>query len=221
MENAAGAKTSAAESAKENRRETLKTNEFIAELRRAPENQLVFVDGNGHAVHTGYHLTELKAASLDTVDCGGQANQWQETIVQLWVPANLDNNYMSAGKFLKISNKVRGIIPLNFDAAIRIEYGDENFFPSTYDVRSITHTEDVTRVLLRAPETTCKARDRRHKSIRSEAERETCCSARSHCSLNAVRPAVRFPWATSPNSSRNKFSSGIENAAAPFREPRL
>jgi Family of unknown function (DUF6428) len=156
---------------------TMKTNEFIAELRRAPENQLVFVDGHGHAVHAGYHLTELKAASLDTVDCGGQANQWQETIVQLWVPANADNNYMSADKSLKIFDKVRGMIPLNFDAAIRVEYGDENFFPSTYDVRSITHAENVTCVLLQAPETTCKARDRRHRSTRSEAERETCCNA--------------------------------------------
>ena len=153
----------------------MKTNEFISELRRAPESQLVFVDGNGHAVHTGYHLTELKAASLDTVDCGGQANQWQETIVQLWVPTNPDNDYMSADKFLKIFDKVRGMIPLNFDTAIRVEYGDENFFPSTYDVRSITHAEDVTRVLLQAPETTCKARDHRHRSTSSEAEPETCC----------------------------------------------
>jgi hypothetical protein len=162
---------------------TMKTNEFIAELRRAPENQLVFVDGNGHTVHTGYHLTELKTASLDTVDCGGQSNQWEETIVQLWVPANADNDYMTAGKFLKIFDKVRGMIPLNFDAPIRVEYGDENFFQSTYDVRSITHAEDVTRVLLQAPQTTCKARDRRHTSTRSEAERETCCSgvAQSYC----------------------------------------
>ena len=154
----------------------MKTNEFIAELRRVPQNQLIFVDGNGHAVHSGYHLSELKAASLDTVDCGGQANQWQETIVQLWVPANPDNDYMSAAKFLRIFDKVGGMIPLNSDAAIRVEYGDENFFPSTYDVRSITHAEGVTRVLLQAPETTCKARASRHKSP-SEAERETCCTA--------------------------------------------
>jgi hypothetical protein len=44
-------------------------------------------------------------------------------------------------------------------------------------VRSITHAEDVTRVLLQTPETTCKARDRRDKSTRSEAEREPCCNA--------------------------------------------
>src|SRR6266436_10179581 len=131
----------------------MKTNEFISELRRAPENQLVFVDGNGHAVDAGYHLTELKAASLDTVDCGGQANQWQETIVQLWVPANPDNDYMSADKFLKIFDKVRGMIPLNFDTAIRVEYGDENFFPSAYYVHSATSDHTTTRVFLEAPRT--------------------------------------------------------------------
>ena len=155
----------------------MKTNEFISELRRAPENQLLFVDGKGHAVHAGYHLTELKAASFETVDCGGQTNRWPETIVQLWVPSHRANEYMTAAKFLKIFDKVRGMIPLDLDAEIHVEYGDENFFPSTYDVRSITHAEDVTRVLLQARETTCKARDRCYKSTRSGAERERCCSA--------------------------------------------
>ena len=155
----------------------MKTTEFISALRAAPTNQLIFFDRDGHAVHGVYHLTELKTASFDTVDCGGQINRWQETIVQLWVPRDADDNYMTAGKFLQIFDKVRGMVPVNLDAEMRVEYGDENFFPSTYDVRSITHTEDVTRVLLQAPETTCKARDRRHRSISSEAERETCCSA--------------------------------------------
>src|SRR5438477_734995 len=112
----------------------MKTNEFIAELRRVPQNQLIFVDGNGHAVHSGYHLTELKAASLDTVDCGGQKNRWNETIVQLWVPQEADDDFMTAGKFLGIYDKVGGMIAIEPDAEIRIEYGDENFFPSNYDV---------------------------------------------------------------------------------------
>jgi len=53
----------------------MKTGEFISELRRAPSNQLIFVDLDGQAVHRGYHLTELKAVLLRTVDCGGQTNQ--------------------------------------------------------------------------------------------------------------------------------------------------
>ena len=62
---------------------------------------------------------------------------------------------MSAAKFLKIFDKVRGMIPLNSDASIRVEYRDENFFPSTYDVRSVTRDQNMTRVLLTPPQTTC------------------------------------------------------------------
>src|SRR6266516_3729994 len=102
-------------------RKQMKTNEFISTLRAAPNNQLIFADLDGHAVHSGYHLTELKAASFETVDCGGQVKRWPETIVQLWVPLRVDYEYMTAAKFLKIFDKVRGLIPVDLDAEIRVE----------------------------------------------------------------------------------------------------
>jgi len=154
----------------------MKTNEFIAELRAAPENRLLFVDRGGGPIHTGYHLTELKTASFQTVDCGGQRNHWQETIVQLWVPPEADDDYMTAAKFLQIFDKVRGMIPLDFTAKIRVEYGDENFFPSTYHIRSVTHDRHATRVLLVPPETTCKARDRRACGA-GDHDPQACCTA--------------------------------------------
>lgn len=152
----------------------MKTGGFISELRRAPSNQLIFVDLDGHTVRRGYHLTELKAASLQTVDCGGQTNQWEETIAQLWVPSDSDRDYMAVGKFLKIFDKVGSMIPLNLDTEIRIEYGDENFFPSTYRVQSITQVQGVTRVSLVPPVTTCKARDRRAVALSTSG---SCCAA--------------------------------------------
>ena len=151
----------------------MKTNEFISILRAAPRNQLIFADLDGRAVHSGYHLTELKAAQFETVDCGGQTNRWQETIVQLWVPSQAGNEYMTAAKFLKIFDKVRGLIPVDLDAEIRVEYGDDNFFPSTYHVRSVTHDQTTTRVLLRPPDTTCKARDRRVPTLPTT---DSCCA---------------------------------------------
>lgn len=157
------------------------TNEFISALRAAPHNELIFMNLDGHAVHSGYHLTELKAASLETVDCGGQTNRWQETIVQLWVPADLDDDYMTAAKFLKIFDKVRGMIALDIDAEIRIEYGDENFFPSTYYVCSVTSDDVTTRVLLEPPRTTCKARDRRMASMQSSNRNDSCCLTAQAC----------------------------------------
>ena len=64
----------------------MRTQDFISRLRKAAAKALVFINSNGATIHGGYHLTELKAASFDTVDCGAQKNQWNETIVQLWVP---------------------------------------------------------------------------------------------------------------------------------------
>jgi hypothetical protein len=157
----------------------MKTNEFISALRSAPHNQLMFVDLAGRAVQTGYHLTEIKAALFETVDCGGQINHWRETILQLWVPHDANDQSMTARKFLEIFDKVSGMIPLDFEAEIRVEYGDRNFFPSTYRVRSVAHEQDGTRVLLDPPATTCKARDRRANSVTAgccESATSACCA---------------------------------------------
>ncbi|MCA1658184.1 MAG: DUF6428 family protein [Verrucomicrobiaceae bacterium] len=147
------------------------TKEFIAALRNTPQDQLIFVNEAGQAIHAGYHLTEIKAAHFETVDCGGQTNQWDETVVQLWVPANADGEYMSASKFLKIFDKVTGMIPLQLQTEIRVEYGDENLFPSLYHVDAVKRESGTTRVVISPPTTTCKARDRRL----TNAEAERCC----------------------------------------------
>ena len=149
------------------------TQEFIAALRKTPDHQLLFENEAGDSIHAGYHLTEIKAAHFDTVDCGGQTNRWDETIVQLWVPADAGaaDGYMTGGKFLRIFDKVTAMIPLNLETEVRVEYGDENFFPSLYHVESVASADGLTRVLLAPPATTCKARDRRM----AEAEAGACC----------------------------------------------
>ena len=138
------------------------THDFISRLREAPAKQLVFTDSDDATIHGGYHLTELKAASFDTVDCGAQKNHWNETIVQLWVPEDEENSEcMTAAKFLSIYDKVARLIPLDPTAEIRFEYGDENFPSSNYHIEMISENEAELRVQLRLPQATCKARDRR------------------------------------------------------------
>ena len=151
------------------------TSEFINALRQVPRDRLIFVNAAGVAVHAGYHLTEIKAAHFESVDCGGQTNRWNETIVQLWVPAETDDEYMPAGKFLSIFDRVTRMIPLETEAEVRVEYGDENFFPSLYHVESVTREDGNTRVLLAPPATTCKARDRRLAEVEAERCCETAC----------------------------------------------
>jgi len=139
----------------------MKTSDFIRTIRRSPDKQLVFVNDEGTTIHSGYHLTELKAASLETVDCGGEKNRWNETIVQLWVPEEeKSDEFMTAKKFLSIYDRVSGMIALDPNAEIRFEYGDENFPPSNYHVESVTRDDESIRVEVLLPQTTCKARDR-------------------------------------------------------------
>jgi hypothetical protein len=146
------------------------TENFIAQLRRAPDKPLLFVNAEGATIHAGYHLTEIKAAKFDTVDCGGQKNRWNETVMQLWVPANeISEQFMTAQKFLSIYEKVSRLIDVDSTAEVRFEYGDENFFPSNYHVDSVMEETDTLRVELRPPQATCKARDRR------AAEASCCC----------------------------------------------
>jgi len=158
----------------------MKTDEFILALRAAPNNQLIFINEDWCTVPKGYHLTELKSAAYETVDCGGQVNQWKETIVQLWLPRDPADDYMTAAKFLKIFDKVHSMIPLDCDAEIRFEYGDEDFFLSTYHVRTLNHIENATRVFLEPPATTCKALDRRG-ALQVRKASDSCCSMVQSC----------------------------------------
>ena len=146
------------------------TQEFIDQLRRALEKPLLFVNTEGDTIHAGYHLTEIKAAKFDTVDCGGEKNRWNETILQLWVPADPDDEYMVAGKFVSIYDKVSKTVSIDEEAEVRIEYGDKNFFPATYHIDNLSETKDSLRFVLEPPSTTCKAQDRRL------AGAQSCCA---------------------------------------------
>jgi hypothetical protein len=149
----------------------MKTNEFIAVLRQSPKKALLFENAGGDTVHPGYHLTEIKAVVYDTVDCGAQKNRWNETILQLWVPENADQDYMLAGKFVSIYDKVSKMVSIDADADVRIEYGDEKIFPTAYYIEDVREDADTIRFLLEPPSTTCKARDR-SRSMNAES----CCA---------------------------------------------
>ena len=149
----------------------MKTRDFIAALRQSPDKPLLFANADGDIIHRGYHLTEIKAVAYDTVDCGGQKNRWNETILQLWVPQDPDGDYMNAGKFAQIYDKVRGLVSVDEDAEVRIEYGDDNFFPTAYYVGDVREDAGTIRFALEPPSTTCKARDRAR-----SGDAQSCCA---------------------------------------------
>jgi hypothetical protein len=134
---------------------------FLQELRSNLSTPLVFTLPNGQTVPEGYHLTELKSVTVQAMDCGGRADTWDETIMQLWsAPEGEPGRQMTGKKFLEITDQVMKAVPVNLEAALKIEYGLGGEPAAHYQVGSLRFEAGVLNAQLEPLSVTCKARDR-------------------------------------------------------------
>jgi hypothetical protein len=153
---------------------TTTTRTFLDILRAAKSyQQLVFQLDEAPLVAAGYHVTEVKAVTYNTMDCGGVADKWKETVIQLWNPGDEPKReYMTVRKFLAIYDRVAKHIPVSYDAELRVEYGDRRRPAASYHVEHLESQGSLILVQLGAPVVTCKAEDRKKASIAAET---SCC----------------------------------------------
>jgi Family of unknown function (DUF6428) len=158
------------------KRRTITTRVFLDILRAArPDQQLVFQLDEAPLVAAGYHVTELKAVTYSTMDCGGVADKWEETVIQLWNPGDEpERKYMIVRKFLAIYERVAEHISVSYDAELRFEYGDKRRPAASYHVERLEPRGTLIFVHLRAPVVTCKARDRKRANL--TAAETSCCA---------------------------------------------
>ncbi|MFH3639952.1 DUF6428 family protein, partial [Acinetobacter baumannii] len=63
--------------------------------------------------------------SYARLGCGGQANAWRETVVQLMDPGPKDKpEFMPVKKFLSIYERVAASVAVEGEAEVRFEYGN-------------------------------------------------------------------------------------------------
>ena len=158
------------------------TRDFLSSLMDHGQKALVF-NLDGRRIQPGYHVTELKAASFETMDCGGQGNLWHETIVQLMPsPSEAHRGHMKVEKFMSIYNRVSGSVPVRAGAEIRFEYGDDGEPAIQYNVRGVDLQPDALIVRLESARVTCKANDRRAAMTELavlESDSPACCAPSS------------------------------------------
>lgn len=137
------------------------TAEFLVQLERHRDQRLAFSTG-ARTVAPGYHVTEIKTATVHAVDCGGRSTGWTETTLQLWSPgAELGGDLMPVEKFLSIYRRVGAMVPIDGDARLRVEYGPPGETAVSYVVTGVELRDDgVVAVRLAAPAVACKGRDR-------------------------------------------------------------
>lgn len=129
---------------------------------------------DGRRVQSGYHVTEVKAASFVTLDCGGNPDAWQETVLQVEdIPAAQGKAAMTAGKFRSIIAKVDRKVRLNDEARLTIEVSRRGEPMQVYDVAGVAVEGDEAVIRLGARPAICKPRHR------AEQEQAAACCAPS------------------------------------------
>ena len=110
-------------------------------------------------VPRGYHVTEVKAVTIESMDCGGKANAWKETVVQLMdgTPDEARAGFMTTRKFLSIYDRVAVRIPVQGTAEIRFEYGNVSSPAMQYQLVSVNVQPERVVAELQLPGVMCKA----------------------------------------------------------------
>lgn len=120
---------------------------------------LVYEDGT--RVRSGYHVTEVKAGSFVTVDCGGNPDAWNETVLQVEdLPETRDGRSMTVGKFRSILAKVGSKVPLDMEARLTLEVSRPGEPMRVHDVAGIAVEGEQAVMRLIARPAICKPRHR-------------------------------------------------------------
>ena len=96
---------------------------FLDALRAHTAEPLVFVREGGDAIRPGYHVTEVMATAIRSIDCGGRPEAWTETVVQLLDEGDSAARPMSVGRFLGIVGRVGAAVPLDAAGRVVLEWG--------------------------------------------------------------------------------------------------
>lgn len=124
------------------------------------------IDYGGRMIRPGYHITEIKAGSFVTLDCGGNPDAWQETILQIEdIAQEGEGGYLSIDKFRGILDQVAQRVELEAGARLTFEVGPPAAAMQIFDVDGLRM--ETGRVILRlvARSAICKPRHR----VRQEA----------------------------------------------------
>ncbi len=146
----------------------MKTSQLFQTLASNQSLELHFnIQGHGN-IAPGFHLTEVKNVSIQSVDCGGKSHEEKEVILQL-----MDGNpekpaeILTAAKATSILKKVQEKLNLFSEEQVFVEYGNLELNFAKYAVSKIEQTETSWQVSLSPLHSQCKPR--------VAAQQNACC----------------------------------------------
>lgn len=163
----------------------MKTQELLNVLKENEGKALLFEYQSGQYVEANYHITEVKNTVIHSVDCGGRADQWNETVIQLWEsPEEIGKtDYLKTDKAFSIFNRVDAIHPMDRNALVKFEYGNNTFHKANLEINDVETTADTLIFKLFVSQTDCKAKDDCGvpETALATTSDEGCCSGSNCC----------------------------------------
>jgi len=159
------------------------TIEFLNLIDENPNKDLVFQFPNGELIGYNYHITEVKHATINSVDCGGRSDSWHETIIQLLEgdSEKLPQKYLSTYKAKGIFAKVNRSFNFIEDSILKFEYGNNHFQTAQLFVNHYETLGKQLLIILDVVPTQCKASDVCGIETNVNVEKEPCCTADGGC----------------------------------------
>ena len=115
----------------------------------------------GRTIQSGYHVTEIKAAHFSALDCGGNPDQWAETVLQVEdLPAREGNDTMSVGKFLSILARVEQALSMDPSSRVTIEISRPGEAMQVFDIARVEKGQGRMELELAMRPAICKPRHR-------------------------------------------------------------
>ncbi|MCR0985847.1 DUF6428 family protein [Roseomonas populi] len=147
---------------------------------RPHEARRLVISYDGQRIQPGYHVTEVKAGSFVTLDCGGNPDAWQETILQVEdLPASAEKpEHMDVGKFLAILEKVAARVSLQPGSRLTFEVGPPGRPMQIFDVEAIRIEAAGATIELGPRPAICKPRHRAEQEAKAAS---ACCKPQSGC----------------------------------------
>lgn len=168
----------------------MRTQEFFNLIEEHKDKALQFEYAPNKYVGANYHITEVKHITIESIDCGSQSDQWNETIVQLWESPKeiFKTKHMSVLKALGILKKVGQMKPYDFDSEIKFEYSNSTFHTAQLFVDDFIIKDSNLILKLSIEKTDCKAKElcgvpeKVVNTIEKAKETiESCCSPSNGC----------------------------------------
>jgi hypothetical protein len=137
-------------------------------------NKSLIIEYGARTIQAGYHVTEVKAGSFVTLDCGGNPDRWHETILQVEdLPSEDGRDFMQVSKFREILAQVANRIELDADARLTFEVGTPDTPMQVLDVNTLGIEFDRVVLHLAARPAICKPRHRAAQAAKTVA----CCGS--------------------------------------------